>query len=49
MADNRATLALAAIVLAGCPMALLPVVAVNLVQHLAAGWADARLRRGRGA
>jgi hypothetical protein len=29
-------------------MALLPVVAVNLVQHLAAGWADARLRRGVG-
>ncbi len=26
-------------------MALLPVVAVNLTQHLAAGWANAQLRR----
>ncbi len=48
MANNGAGLALAAGALAGCPMALLPVVAVNLVQHLAAGWADARLRRGNG-
>ncbi len=47
MANNGAGLALAAGALAGCPMALLPVVAVNLVQHLAAGWADARLRRER--
>lgn len=47
MANNGAGLALAAGVLAGCPMALLPVVAVNLVQHLAAGWADARLRHDR--
>lgn len=44
MANNGAGLALAAAALAGCPMALLPVVAVNLVQHLAAGWANARLR-----
>lgn len=28
------------------PMALLPVVAVNRVQHLAAGWANARLAGG---
>jgi BASS family bile acid:Na+ symporter len=40
MANNGAGLALAAGALAGCPMALLPVVAVNLVQHLAAGWAN---------
>jgi BASS family bile acid:Na+ symporter len=46
MANNGAGLALAAGSLAGCPMALLPVVAVNLAQHLAAGWADARLERG---
>ncbi|WP_227255125.1 bile acid:sodium symporter [Frigoriglobus tundricola] len=46
MANNGAGLALAAGALSGFPMALLPVVAVNLVQHLAAGWADARLRRG---
>jgi BASS family bile acid:Na+ symporter len=45
MANNGAGLALAAGALAGCPMALLPVVAVNLVQHLAAGWANARLGR----
>jgi BASS family bile acid:Na+ symporter len=45
MANNGAGLALAAGALAGCPLALLPVVAVNLVQHLGAGWADARLRR----
>lgn len=43
MANNGAGLALAG-TLAGCPMALLPVVAVNLVQHLAAGFASARLR-----
>ena len=48
MANNGAGLALAAGALSGFPMALLPVVAVNLVQHLAAGWADARLRRGNG-
>ena len=47
MANNGAGLALAAGALAACPMALLPVVAVNLSQHLAAGWADARLRRGQ--
>jgi BASS family bile acid:Na+ symporter len=46
MANNGAGLALAAGALAGCPMALLPVVAVNLVQHLAAGWANTRLGRG---
>jgi BASS family bile acid:Na+ symporter len=46
MANNGAGLALAAGTLSGCPMALLPVVAVNLVQHLAAGWANTRLRRG---
>lgn len=46
MANNGAGLALAAGALAGCPMALLPVVAINLVQHLAAGWANARLGRG---
>jgi BASS family bile acid:Na+ symporter len=46
MANNGAGLALAAGALAGCPMALLPVVAVNLVQHLAAGWANACLGRG---
>ena len=45
MANNGAGLALAAGALVGCPMALLPVVAVNLVQHLAAGWANARLGR----
>ena len=45
MANNGAGLALAAGALTGCPMALLPVVAVNLVQHLAAGWANTRLRR----
>src|SRR5439155_20293276 len=39
VANNGAGLALAAGGLAGCPAALLPVVAVNLVQHLAAGWA----------
>lgn len=43
MANNGAGLALAAGALAGCSMALLPVIAVNLVQHLAAGWANARL------
>jgi len=37
MANNGAGLALAAGALAACPMALLPVVAVNLLQHLAAG------------
>lgn len=47
MANNGAGLALAAGALAGCPMALLPVVAVNLIQHLAAGWASGRLGRGR--
>jgi BASS family bile acid:Na+ symporter len=47
MANNGAGLALAAGVLAGCPMAVLPVVAVNLAQHLAAGWANARLACGR--
>jgi BASS family bile acid:Na+ symporter len=46
MANNGAGLALAAGALAGCPMALLPVVAVNLVQHLAAGWANTCLSRG---
>ena len=46
MANNGAGLALAAGALAGCPMALLPVVAVNLVQHLAAGWANGRLADG---
>ncbi len=44
MANNGAGLGLAAGALAGCPLALLPVVAVNLIQHLVAGWADARLR-----
>ncbi|MBN9122008.1 MAG: response regulator [Planctomycetes bacterium] len=48
MANNGAGLALAAGALTGCPMALLPVVAVNLVQHLAAGLAEARLRRAAG-
>lgn len=47
MVNNGAGLALAAGALAGCPMALLPVVAVNLVQHLAAGWANTRLACGR--
>jgi BASS family bile acid:Na+ symporter len=46
MANNGAGLALAAGSLAGSPAALLPVVAVNLVQHLAAGCARARLARG---
>jgi BASS family bile acid:Na+ symporter len=46
MANNGAGLAMAAGALAGFPMALLPIVAVNLVQHLGAGWADAHLRRG---
>jgi BASS family bile acid:Na+ symporter len=45
MANNGAGLSLGAGVLAGCPMALLPVVVVNLVQHVAAGWANARLGR----
>jgi BASS family bile acid:Na+ symporter len=45
MANNGAGLALAAGALAGCPMAVLPIVAVNLVQHLGAGWAGGRLRR----
>jgi BASS family bile acid:Na+ symporter len=45
MANNGAGLALAAGALAAWPMALLPVVAVNLAQHLAAGWANARLAR----
>jgi BASS family bile acid:Na+ symporter len=45
MANNGAGLALAASALVAFPMALLPIVAVNLVQHLGAGWADARLRR----
>ncbi|VTR95261.1 na+-dependent transporter : Sodium-dependent transporter OS=Nitrosospira sp. APG3 GN=EBAPG3_12230 PE=4 SV=1: SBF [Gemmata massiliana] len=45
MANNGAGLALAAGALAGCPLALLPVVAVNLTQHLIAGYADARLRK----
>jgi BASS family bile acid:Na+ symporter len=44
MANNGAGLALAAGALTGYPMVLLPVVAVNLVQHLAAGWANARLQ-----
>jgi BASS family bile acid:Na+ symporter len=43
MANNGAGLALAAGALMGSPMALLPVVAVNLVQHLAAGVASWRL------
>jgi BASS family bile acid:Na+ symporter len=43
MANNGAGLALAAGALAGCPMALLPVVAVNLVQHLVAGVASRTL------
>jgi BASS family bile acid:Na+ symporter len=47
MTNNGAGLALAAGVLTGCPMALLPVVVVNLVQHLVAGWANARLAGGR--
>ncbi|VTR92941.1 na+-dependent transporter : Sodium-dependent transporter OS=Nitrosospira sp. APG3 GN=EBAPG3_12230 PE=4 SV=1: SBF [Gemmata massiliana] len=47
MANNGAGLGLAAGALAGCPLALLPVVAVNLIQHLVAGWADARLRYGK--
>ncbi|MCE9565184.1 MAG: bile acid:sodium symporter [Planctomycetes bacterium] len=47
MANNGAGLALAAGALAGSPMALLPVVAVNLVQHLAAGAASWRLGRVR--
>ena len=45
MANNGAGLALAAGTLSANPLALLPVVAVNLVQHLAAGLAEARLRR----
>ncbi len=45
MANNGAGLALAAGALVGSPMALLPVVAVNLVQHLAAGIASWRLGR----
>jgi BASS family bile acid:Na+ symporter len=49
MANNGAGLALAAGALAGCPMSLLPVVAINLVQHLGAGWANAWLRRVDGA
>jgi bile acid:Na+ symporter, BASS family len=43
MANNGAGLALTAGALAACPMALLPVVAVNLIQHLAAGVAGRRL------
>jgi BASS family bile acid:Na+ symporter len=46
MANNGAGLAMAASALVAFPMALLPIVAVNLVQHLGAGWADSRLRRG---
>jgi BASS family bile acid:Na+ symporter len=45
MANNGAGLALAAGSLATFPMALLPVVAVNLLQHLAAGVASSRLER----
>jgi BASS family bile acid:Na+ symporter len=47
MANNGAGLALAAGALSGFPMALLPVVAINLLQHLGAGWADSQLRRSR--
>lgn len=47
MANNGAGLALAAGALSGSPMALLPVVAVNLVQHLAAGAASWWLGRVR--
>lgn len=47
MANNGAGLALAAGTLAACPMALAPVICVNLVQHLAAGWANARLVASR--
>lgn len=46
MANNGAGLALAAGALAGFPMALLPVVAVNLVQHLMAGVAGRSLTAG---
>jgi BASS family bile acid:Na+ symporter len=45
MANNGAGLALAAGTLAACPMALLPVVAINLLQHIAAGVASSRLER----
>jgi BASS family bile acid:Na+ symporter len=48
MANNGAGLALATSALAGCPLALLPVVAVNLVQHLAAAGANAHLNTMRG-
>ncbi|HEY2894747.1 MAG TPA: bile acid:sodium symporter [Pirellulales bacterium] len=44
MANNGAGLSLAAGALSGCPMALLPVVAVNLVQHVIAGVASWRMR-----
>jgi BASS family bile acid:Na+ symporter len=47
MANNGAGLALAAGSLAAFPMALLPVVAVNLLQHLAAGVASSRLERSK--
>jgi BASS family bile acid:Na+ symporter len=43
MANNGAGLAMAAGAMADCPMALLPVVAVNLLQHIAAGWANKRM------
>jgi BASS family bile acid:Na+ symporter len=43
MANNGAGLSLAAGGLAACPLALLPVVAANLVQHLLAGVATRRL------
>lgn len=43
MANNGAGLALVAVVLTGYPMVLLPVITINLVQHLAAGWSSARL------
>lgn len=45
MANNGTGLALAAGSLAGCPMALLPVAAVNLLEHMAAGWVRVLLNR----
>jgi BASS family bile acid:Na+ symporter len=44
MANNGTGLSLAAGTLTACPMALLPLVAVNLVQHLIAGVANWSLR-----
>jgi bile acid:Na+ symporter, BASS family len=48
MNNNGAGLVLATVALPGRPEALLPVIAYNLIQHLAAGLVEVRLRRSAG-